>query len=55
MLYRCITEVTRSIPCRVNEADEVGVEGAVDGIQDCHLAQSLHDHEQHHACNQEAQ
>ena len=42
-----------NLPGWINEADDVCVESAVDGICDCELTQSLHDEEHHHSNDHE--
>ena len=44
-----------ALPCRIDEATEVGVEGAIDRVQDSQLSQGLDGKKQHSAGDKEAQ
>ncbi len=45
-------ELEGNQPRRIDEADDIGIESTIDGVQDSHFTQSLHCKQQHDTDNQ---
>lgn len=48
---RCLLNDIR-LPRRINKSDNIGIEGAIDRIQDSKLGKRLHGEKKHEAYNQ---